>query len=637
MKKILALSAAITLAVSLCGCGSEKNNSTESSSKTETTTVSEKLSPADQLLEDVKGSYDELFTVICDPKYDQVWLDKCEAVVGKDMAESCAEMLKKACAGTIYGEEAVKKFADAEDAQFDCFFINGVNQFVFNGKTISGLDESGKKVFEHEYSYVKDLSLGGMMDGYLYETSDKDAGEFRYFFMMPDTPATTYHIEFRYGSDEEALSKYNEGAYAYWLAAGILSDYDDKMIDDVIGLFCEENLADMGEENSGDTIEIGTAEELSSFTKSVTDGSMKGYAGKTVVLTDDIDCTDIEWTPIGTMDLTNMENHDCMFQGIFDGQGHTISNVTFETNEPVCGAGIIGMNLGEVKNLTAKNINIHCTDTYSMAIGGVVGYNMGEIHDVTLTGENEIAGVNAVGGITGGSTNHVHDCTVDGTTIKVLGDNDFSDGRIIQCDIAECGGLIIGGSFGGTMENCTAKGKIIAEGNEPVGLGGIAGCLEMMDSVTDCTADVEITSAKGGHAIGGLCGYSGTHSVGNIALATEGVETKEYPGIIKNCKVTVKMNVPGATHVGGLIGTGLYYYGEETAFRIVDCTVNGEIIGAVTPGAVAGRAENSVIDSCEAKVTLDGAELTDQIGKTDKMYESADQSGEEDAQEQPAA
>ena len=45
---------------------------------------------------------------------------------------------------------------------------------------------------------------------------------------------------------------------------------------------------------------------------------------------------------------------------------------------------------------------------------------------------------------------------MDGTTIRVLGDNDFSDGRIVQCDVAECGGLIIGGSFGGTMENCTA-------------------------------------------------------------------------------------------------------------------------------------------------------------------------------------
>lgn len=633
------LSLTVIAAMMAAACGSSAQSMPEKGTETaQVSETAEELAAYDQLLEDVRGTYDELFTVICDPQYDQIWLDKCEAIVGADMAGQCADMLKGACTGTIYGEDAIAAYKDPESAQFDCYFINGVKQFVFDGHQISGIDENGKEVFSHEYTYAEDFSIGGMLDGYLYETADADAGEFRYFVMLPDTPASTYHIEFRYGSDKEALTEYAEGPYAYWLAAGIPADRDDAMIDNVIGLFAEENLAGMSEEEaaSAETIEIGTAEELLAFAKSVSDGSMGGYAGKTVVLTADIDCSDTPWTPAGTMDLDDMSNYSCMFQGVFDGQGHKISNVTFASDYPICGAGIIGMNLGEVKNLTAENIQIHCTDNYSMAIGGVVGYNMGEIHDVVLTGNNEIAGVNATGGIAGGSTRHVYNCSVDGTTIRVLGDNDFSDGRIIQCDVAECGGLIIGGSFGGTMENCTAKGTIIAEGNEPVGLGGIAGCLEMMDSVTDCTADVEIITEKGGHAIGGLCGYSGTHSVGDIALAAEGVETHEYPGIIKNCHVTVKMNVPGATHVGGLVGTGLYYYGEETAFQVEDCSVNGEITGAVTPGAVAGRAENSVITSCETNVTLDGAALTDEVGTTDRMYESGDQ-GEEEGTEEPAA
>ena len=158
-----------------------------------------------------------------------------------------------------------------------------------------------------------------------------------------------------------------------------------------------------------------------------------------------------------------------------------------------------------------------------MAVGGVVGYNMGTIHDVVLTGENDIAGVNCTGGISGGNMGTVYNCSVDGTTIRVLGDNDFSSGRIIQVDMAECGGLVIGGSFGGIIDNCTAEGVVIAEGNEPVGMGGIAGCLEMMDSITNCTAEVEIISERGGHAIGGLCGYSGTHSNGMVVAETEGM------------------------------------------------------------------------------------------------------------------
>ncbi len=386
-----------------------------------------------------------------------------------------------------------------------------------------------------------------------------------------------------------------------------------------------------------DPYQIATAEQLLALSAAVNDGSAGGYPGAFFVLTADIDLKDIPWQPIGHMDLTDMSNYSCMFMGTLDGQGHTISNVCFHSDYPVCGVGVVGMSLGEVKNLTVKNVDIRCEDNYSMAIGGVVGYNMGSIHDVTLTGENSIAGVNATGGIAGGSMQSIWNCNVDGTTIRVLGNNDFSSGRIIQEDVAECGGLLVGGFFGGTIDNCTAKGTVIAEGNEPVGLGGIAGCLEMMDSITNCTVDVEIIAEKGGHAIGGLCGYSGTHSVGDIALATEGIQSSVYPGVIDNCHVTAKMSIPGATHVGGLVGTGLYYYGEETAFQVSNCTVSAEIIGAITPGAVAGRAVNSVIESCETNVTLDGEPLKNEIGETITMYESGDQFEEEAPAEGDAA
>ena len=80
----------------------------------------------------------------------------------------------------------------------------------------------------------------------------------------------------------------------------------------------------------------------------------------------------------------------------------------------------------------------------------------------------------------------------------------------------------------------------------------------------------------------------------------------------------------------------MYYYGEETAFKIINCTVNAEISGAVTPGAVAGRAVNSVIESCESEVTLDGEPLTSQVGETVTMYESGDQAGEESASDDNA-
>ena len=197
------------------------------------------------LLEAIKGTYEALFPVITAPEFDQIWLDPCTAVLGEEMGPAVAEMLKAACNGTVYGQEAIDAFGDGSNgAQFDCLFINGVDQITFDGTAISGSFE-GKEVFSHEYAYVGPLSLGGMMGGYLFETSDEDAGEFRYFYLMPDTPATTYHLEFRYGSDVDALAQYNEGPYAYWLAAGFPVDAGEEMIRNVITLFCEENLEEL--------------------------------------------------------------------------------------------------------------------------------------------------------------------------------------------------------------------------------------------------------------------------------------------------------------------------------------------------------------------------------------------------------
>lgn len=232
MKKITALLMALCLIFVLCACGAET---------AEESTVEE--TAADATLAALAGTYVELFPVINDPAYDQLWVDYASKFISEDMMTDTLAMLKGACTATIYGQEAVDAYAgDPESAMFDCYFINGVKQFTFDGNTISGTDEAGNTVFSHEYAYVEDFSIEGMMEGRLYKTEDADAGEFTYFLILPDTPDTTYHIEFRYGSDLEALGKYAEGAYAYWLAAGIPADADAEMIENCIELFVNENL-----------------------------------------------------------------------------------------------------------------------------------------------------------------------------------------------------------------------------------------------------------------------------------------------------------------------------------------------------------------------------------------------------------
>lgn len=221
-RKLLSLLTALALCLSMLGAGALAEE------------------PKD-LLPALTGTYDELFTVICAPEYDQIWLDSCTTYIGEGGAKEAAAMLKAACVGTIYGQEAIDAYAAApETAVFDCFFIHGVKQFTFDGDRISGVDEAGNVVFDHAYQYVE--TFDGMIPLHIYKADDANAADFTYFAIAADTPATTFHIEFRYGSNLNDLKEYYEGEYAYWLAAGILADRDDEMVQKVIDLFCEENL-----------------------------------------------------------------------------------------------------------------------------------------------------------------------------------------------------------------------------------------------------------------------------------------------------------------------------------------------------------------------------------------------------------
>lgn len=189
------------------------------------------------------GSYTELFATIAAPDMNEKWLEKCKEVVGEESAESAAEMLRSSCTAEIFGQDAMDAYAaDPDSARFDCYFQGGVETFVFDGNKVSGLDADGNEVFTHEYHYVQDIA--DVIACHVYKTDDADAGEFTYLCLSDDTPAETYHIEFRYGDDLEALGQYYDGKYAYWLAAGILADADDQMIDDCIQLFVDENLVD---------------------------------------------------------------------------------------------------------------------------------------------------------------------------------------------------------------------------------------------------------------------------------------------------------------------------------------------------------------------------------------------------------
>lgn len=68
---------------------------------------------------------------------------------------------------------------------------------------------------------------------------------------------------------------------------------------------------------------ISTLEELKAFRDEVNAGNT--FKGETIELANDIDLGGEEWTPIGT------QSHQ--FQGIFNGNGHTISNLKINSSK----------------------------------------------------------------------------------------------------------------------------------------------------------------------------------------------------------------------------------------------------------------------------------------------------------------
>ena len=252
-KLLTGLFLAATLSISLLtGCGntgsstSETKHTENSATEEQTTSVQkesetdENQDAADQLLCDLKGTYQELWPVILADEYDQLWLDDSAAIVGEDNAQAAVEKMSSMVTGTVTGEEAVETYKDGNMA-YDCEFLQNIDQFTFDGTTISGVDEEGNDVFSHSYHYV---GMEGTRGLYIYESDDADSGEFTYFCIAPDTMKTTWHIEFRYGSDLDALEKYDAGEYAYWLAAGISVDYTKADVENCIQLFCKENLSE---------------------------------------------------------------------------------------------------------------------------------------------------------------------------------------------------------------------------------------------------------------------------------------------------------------------------------------------------------------------------------------------------------
>ncbi len=197
---------------------------------------------------------------------------------------------------------------------------------------------------------------------------------------------------------------------------------------------------------------ITSADQLVAFAKKVNGGDNYACA----VLANDIDLSTIGWwTPIG--------NHNNRFQGVFDGQGHTISGMSVNINSNDVGAGLFGvahMN-AEIRNVyLSDNCNVH--NTGEAGAGGILGrFHIGWVWgNVVIENCGSSAKVSAkkhAGGIVGRIS--VDSGTDYGKNVKVYVNNCFNMGDIYASESNS--GLLIGyAQNSGHITNCWSAGSL---------------------------------------------------------------------------------------------------------------------------------------------------------------------------------
>lgn len=273
-----------------------------------------------------------------------------------------------------------------------------------------------------------------------------------------------------------------------------------------------------------------TIESNGSYTVTSADGLMNiaelvngGKSDINITLDTDIDLTGKDWTPIGT-------DYDNSYKGTFDGGGHTITGLTFTTNDEF--AGLFGWlnRAGSVKNVVMEGVQITSNQIYGGSIGGVVGYGWGTIENCSVSGS--ISGTVYVGGVVG---------------------------------------VQIGGSITGCSSSATVKGM--------VDVGGVAGQTNSSATLTACYATgnviIEMDPKKniaGGSLVGMNAGSSllACYATGNVTSTGSSTGYMHIGGFLGNNYTTVTAGYWKNNHEQGI---GYKKAGTVTEVTKVDGSV----------------------------------------------------------------
>mgnify|MGYP007038491264 CR=1 FL=1 len=278
-----------------------------------------------------------------------------------------------------------------------------------------------------------------------------------------------------------------------WIAVPVSARAEGETVDTWDGTIASRFAAGTGTEN--DPYQINTAEELAYFAKSVNGG--KWYDREYIILKNNIDLKNQEWTPIGTSNNP--------FKGNFDGGNHTVTGMRISNSSADC-VGLFGECIKFNGNSAIKNITVKDSDIHGKRhVGAIVGYakeiNIENCRSIgnTINGKTNVGGIcGYFGGNPGGKVSQCYNSS------KVTG-NDSAGG------IAGMGDRC-------TAENCLNTGEIkVTTRQDKSTSGGIFGSFSDIIASATITACVNLGKVSGGESFGGIVGSIESKSTGHIS------------------------------------------------------------------------------------------------------------------------
>ena len=301
--------------------------------------------------------------------------------------------------------------------------------------------------------------------------------------------------------------------------------------------------------------QIGTVKELIWFAALVngtlTDGTEQNTAAN-AVLTADIDLGGRLWAPIassttfrsGSFSVNGTTNTS--YSGIFDGQGHIISNFKIRTNSDELTSGLFGAVTGTIENLGIVNASFDNGGAYDGRFGALCGLLVKDRFTKTAA--------------------TIQNCYVVGSSIK-------ASGRIA--------GAVCGANYGGTIEDCYECGNTVTAHNR---IGHLVGDNHndydynpMTGTVTNCYSDTKLAGTQGGTVNGGGVKDAEEFASGEVAYLLNG-STSENVIWYQNVDIGTKDNYPVLDSTHGIV----YCIDEDTYSNNPDATTEPTDISSAT-------------------------------------------------------